>query len=196
MPRWARASMVFSKLGTRPEGFFRVAYLVLISKEAPTIFLASGQTIFSEMPSVATFVAQAEKLSAHFSSASARLCSRDLNWTTLSSDTRQAACQSIQLMFGHATSSCLSLKTRSDCRSNRPNAVFRGVAIEFGRCLQQARRISVTDETFGHELTKSPRGPIQCVIATGGFPDKNVEGLSNAALITADPWNETQYFSI
>src|SRR5262249_15303882 len=84
----------------------------------------------------------------------------------------------------------------SDCRSNRTNAVFRGVAIEFGRCLQQSRRIGLADETFGHELAKSPRGPIQCVIAAGGFPDNNVEGLSNAALITAGPWNETQYFSI
>src|SRR5262245_579313 len=88
------------------------------------------------------------------------------------------------------------LKTRSDCRSNRTNAVLRGVAIEFGRCLQQARRISVTDETLADELAKSPRSPIQCVISAGGFPDKNVKGLSNAALITAGPWNETQYFSI
>src|SRR5262245_65613509 len=93
-----------------------------------------------------------------------------------------------------ATSNCFSLKTRSDCRSNRTNAVFRGVAIEFGRCLQQSRRIGVTDETFGHELAKSPRSPIQRVIAAGSFPDKNVEGLSNAALITAGPWNGTQHF--
>src|SRR5215831_21263616 len=97
---------------------------------------------------------------------------------------------------GIAVSNCFSPKTRSDCRSNRTNTVFRGVAIEFGRCLQQARRIRVTDKTFGHELAKSPRSPIQCVIAAGGFPDKNVEGLSNAALITADPRKETQYFSI
>src|SRR5262249_43445860 len=97
---------------------------------------------------------------------------------------------------GIALSNCFSLKTRSDCRSNRTNAVFRGVAIELGRCLQQSRRVSVTDETFGHKLAKSPRGPIQCVIAAVGFPDNNVEGLSNAALITAGPWNETQYFSI
>src|SRR5215831_6484000 len=90
----------------------------------------------------------------------------------------------------------LSLKTRSDCRSNCTHAVFRGVAIEFGRCLQQPGRISGTDETFGHELAKSPRSPIQCVIAAADFPDNNVEGLSNAALITAGPWNETQYFSI
>src|SRR5262249_57729714 len=97
---------------------------------------------------------------------------------------------------GIAVSNCFNLKTRSDCRSNRTNAVFHGVAIEFGRCLQQSGRIGVTDETFGHELTKSPRSPIQCVIAASGFPDKNVNGLSNSALIPAGPWNETQYFSI
>src|SRR5262245_4593390 len=97
---------------------------------------------------------------------------------------------------GIAVSDCFSLKTRSDCRSGRTNAVFRGVAIGLGRCLDQLRRISVTDEAFGHELSKSPRSPIQCVIAAGGFPDENVEGLSNAALITAAPWNQTQYFSI
>jgi hypothetical protein len=62
---------------------------------------------------------------------------------------------------GIVVSNCFSLKTRSDCRSNRTNAVFRGVAIEFGRCLQQSGRISVTDKTFGHELAKSPRSPIQ-----------------------------------
>jgi len=87
----------------------------------------------------------------------------------------------------------LSLKTRSDCRSNCTKAVFRGVTIEFARCLQQPGRIGVTDQAFGHALVQSPRSPIQCVIAAGGFPNENVEDLSNAALITAGPWNGAQH---